>query len=393
MATHAETACHPAAGSQHAVGPKCTPSSGFLRQDQSALSAPVRQKQWNNPARHFSRVEACLSLAESITALLAHHHAFPPLPGGTTCGFPSPWATLTHGCVQGHKPVHRLHPLLLSGPESHWCYGIQAKASNYTCLGPERWAGDCQKDRQSPISIVTSKAKLREDLKPFSFSGYDRKHKWTVQNNGHSVMVLLGEGISISEGGLPAKYQAKQLHLHWSRELDSGSEHSLDGERFAMEMHIVHEKEKGVLLRREDEDRNAGDGIAVLAFLVQAGSKHKGFQALVEVLDDIATPTQGVVPSLSHSPHRATGPLRREPPPPTPSSLAEQALVLPQILAFSQKLYFDNQKRLRLTDNFRPLQNLRGRLVLKSQAAGALLPWALPSLLAPLLALLAGLFP
>ncbi|XP_075415742.1 carbonic anhydrase 4 [Tenrec ecaudatus] len=302
-----------------------------------------------------------------------------------------------------------LLPLPGAPAESHWCYGIQAKASNYTCLRPEIWVGDCQKDRQSPISIVTRKAELREDLKPFSFSGYDRKHKWTVQNNGHSVMVLLGEEASISEGGLPAKYRAKQLHLHWSSELDAGSEHSLDGERFAMEMHIVHEKEKGVLQTREDEDRNSGDGIAVLAFLVQAGSKHKGFQALVEVLDDISTPSSNTTMRESISLmdllpdqeklkryFRYNGSLT------TPGCEENVVwtvfpepiqLLKEQILAFSQKLYFDNQKRLNMTDNFRPLQNLRGRLVLRSQAAGALLPWALPSLLAPLLALLAGLFP
>lgn len=50
------------------------------------------------------------------------------------------------------------------------------------------------------------------------------------------VMMLLGNKASISGGGLPARYQATQLHLHWSNFLDKGSEHSLDGEHFAMEV-------------------------------------------------------------------------------------------------------------------------------------------------------------
>lgn len=50
------------------------------------------------------------------------------------------------------------------------------------------------------------------------------------------VMVLLGDEASIAGGGLAARYRAKQLHLHWSKVLDWGSEHSFDGDRFAMEV-------------------------------------------------------------------------------------------------------------------------------------------------------------
>lgn len=49
-------------------------------------------------------------------------------------------------------------------------------------------------------------------------------------------MVLLGDEATIAGGGLGSRYRAKQLHLHWSKVLDTGSEHSVDGERFAMEV-------------------------------------------------------------------------------------------------------------------------------------------------------------
>lgn len=51
-----------------------------------------------------------------------------------------------------------------------------------------------------------------------------------------SVMVSLGNGATIAGGGLASPYRAKQLHLHWSRVPDAGSEHSLDGDRSAMEV-------------------------------------------------------------------------------------------------------------------------------------------------------------
>eukprot|EP00071_Canis_lupus_P045410 XP_022278967.1 carbonic anhydrase 4 isoform X3 [Canis lupus familiaris] len=174
-------------------------------------------------------------------------------------------------------------------PESHWCYEIQAKASNYACSGPSQWGEDCQKSRQSPINIDTTEAQVDSNLGPFSFSGYDKKQQWRVQNNGHSVMVLLDQEASIAGGGLSTQYRALQLHLHWSEEMDGGSEHTINGNRFAMEMHIVHEKEKRPL-ENEKEAQDSKDEIAVLAFLVEAGSENDGFQPLVDTLSSVPRP-------------------------------------------------------------------------------------------------------
>ncbi|XP_006833693.1 PREDICTED: carbonic anhydrase 4-like [Chrysochloris asiatica] len=292
------------------------------------------------------------------------------------------------------------------GESSHWCYEIQAKASNYTCLEPKRWDGECQKNRQSPINIVTSLAQLDHKLKPFSFSGYDKKHMWTVKNNGHSVMVSLENKASIAGGGLTTHYLAKQLHLHWSEVLNKGSEHSLDGKRFAMEMHIVHEKDKGTSGNKK-EDQNPQDEIAVLAFLVEAGSKNDGFQPLVDALTGIPLPnnattmTEGIsllelLPKQEKLRHyfRYLGSLT------TPTcdetvvwTVFKEPIQLheDQILAFSQKLYYDHLKKLKMTDNFRPQQSLNQRVVLKSQAPGSLLSWPLAALLPSILTLMAGL--
>lgn len=54
-------------------------------------------------------------------------------------------------------------------------------------------------------------------------------------------------------------------------------------------MHIVHEKEEGTS-RNEKEAQYSEDEIAVLAFLVEAGSKNEGFQPLVEALSDVPRP-------------------------------------------------------------------------------------------------------
>lgn len=292
-------------------------------------------------------------------------------------------------------------PLARAG--SDWCYAIQAKVSSDTCLGPDKWGGNCQKDRQSPINIVTTKAQVDPNLGRFSFSGYDKKKKWTVENNGHTVKMWLGDEVTVAGGGLASQYRAIELHLHWSKVLDAGSEHSLDGEHFAMEMHIVHKKVKGTS-RHEKEDQNE---IAVLAFLVEDGSKNEGFQPLVEALSDISRPNMSTTIKESISLldllpkeeklrcyFRYLGSLT------TPGcdeivvwTVFREPIQLhrDQIFAFSEKLYYDKEQKLRMTNNVRPLQSRGKRQVFKSQAPGRLLPWPLPTLLVPMLTcLMAG---
>lgn len=60
------------------------------------------------------------------------------------------------------------------------------------CSGPDQWGDSCQNDHQSPINIATAKTLLDPNLGPFSFSGYDKKQKWAVQNNGHSGRSQMG---------------------------------------------------------------------------------------------------------------------------------------------------------------------------------------------------------
>lgn len=65
---------------------------------------------------------------------------------------------------------------------------------------------------------------------------------WTLENDGHSVVLSVGSGMSVSGGGLPGLYHTLQLHFHWGGPASNGSEHTLDSRRFPMEMHIVNMK-------------------------------------------------------------------------------------------------------------------------------------------------------
>lgn len=50
------------------------------------------------------------------------------------------------------------------------------------------------------------------------------------------VQLDLPSSIKIEGGNLAGPYKAMQLHLHWGKEGGPGSEHTIDGEQFPMEV-------------------------------------------------------------------------------------------------------------------------------------------------------------
>ncbi|XP_012784140.2 carbonic anhydrase 4 [Ochotona princeps] len=258
--------------------------------------------------------------------------------------------------------------------------------------GPEKWGGSCQQNLQSPINIVTTKAKVNSNLGLFEFHGYDLKKTWPVTNNGHSVMVSLNSQVFIEGGGLDAEYQATQLHLHWSSGYNNGSEHSVDGKHFAMEMHVVHQKQTS------RSEASGSDDTAVLAFLVEEGpTVNEGFDPLVNVLSNVSTPGTNATVNLSLwdllPPEDKLGHYFRYFGSLTTPECSENvvwtvfqqhiSLHRNQILAFSTKLFYDDHQQHNMTDNVRPLQSLGDREVYTSGASGRLLPLSLPTLLVP----------
>ena len=72
----------------------------------------------------------------------------------------------------------------------------------------------------------------------------------------------------MSGGPLSNSYQLLQLHFHWGSNDSQGSEHTINGERFPMEMHLVHQSsdlEWGVDSATDPD--NVVDGLAVAAFM------------------------------------------------------------------------------------------------------------------------------
>lgn len=134
-------------------------------------------------------------------------------------------------------------------------------------IGPVEWArvsGNCSMSEQSPINIVTRNRIFDKQLLPFELTGSQNVFNGSLENNGHTgtsfmdrkwlfidgfiwiyleislfcalVQLNLPDNITLKGGNLPTTYKALQLHLHWGKDGGPGSEHTIDGERFPMEV-------------------------------------------------------------------------------------------------------------------------------------------------------------
>jgi len=107
--------------------------------------------------------------------------------------------------------------------EFHWGYEEEN--------GPDLWDScysDCGGDFQSPINITEAA------IDPYLSSiGIDyQPAPVELINNGHSLMIEYPKGSFITFEG--EKYELLQFHFH------TGSEHMINNNRYAMEVHLVH---------------------------------------------------------------------------------------------------------------------------------------------------------
>ncbi|XP_056146420.1 carbonic anhydrase 15 [Lampris incognitus] len=121
-------------------------------------------------------------------------------------------------------------------------------------------------EHHSPINL-NGQMTRNESLGPLRFEGFDavQPGHWTLVNNGHSVVLELGSGMSVSGGSLPGVFQTIQLHFHWGSPSSNGSEHTIDRHRYPMEMHIVNMKSIHPNLSAALDDPT---GLAVLGFFI-----------------------------------------------------------------------------------------------------------------------------
>jgi carbonic anhydrase len=153
--------------------------------------------------------------------------------------------------------------------------------------GPETWlhvAPAAKGLHQSPINIKTDDAEFEASLRvrPLRIE-YVPENSKKLTNNGHSVQVTIdGEGSVLEGGPYRHTYRAEQFHFHWGQASHEGSEHLIDGEAYAAELHIVHWNCD--LFSSFAEASKSANGLAVLGVFIKLGEEHEGLNRLVELL-------------------------------------------------------------------------------------------------------------
>lgn len=150
-------------------------------------------------------------------------------------------------------------------------------------IDKDSWKGVCKTGKnQSPIDLDISEAVVVHWDK-LEFHNYDAMGSIVAENNGHTELVQGFQSWTkqpyITGGNLGSKYYLQQFHFHWDGNDRLGSEHSLDGLHYPLEVHFVHIRDD----LNESTATHFLGGVAVVAVHFQLALKGEALFDLEKV--------------------------------------------------------------------------------------------------------------
>uniref|UniRef100_A0A673AE00 Receptor-type tyrosine-protein phosphatase gamma n=1 Tax=Sphaeramia orbicularis TaxID=375764 RepID=A0A673AE00_9TELE len=259
--------------------------------------------------------------------------------------------------------------------------------------GPRGWAAlypECAANNQSPVDITDEQAVVSEEYQELVLEKFNAEssNQTTMKNTGKTVAVFLKDDYFVRGAGLPGRFKAEKMEFHWGQSDGSaGSEHSVNGRRFPVEMQIyLYNSDDFDSLSAAIKERRI---IAAMTIFFELGQKDN------PAVDPIIQGLKGVVhheketnlksfilrdllPSSVDSYYRYTGSLTTP-----PCSKVVEWIIFSrpvyvsqsQLEAFYNILTTEQQDHVKsveyLRNNFRPLQDLDNRKVFKSAVKDA----------------------
>jgi carbonic anhydrase len=138
----------------------------------------------------------------------------------------------------------------------HWTYEGQEGPDHWGELDPA-YTLCATGTHQSPIDVASAQ---EQDLANIVF--HYQPSVENILNNGHTVQVNYDAGSYIELDGV--RYDVLQFHYH------APSEHTVNGETFPAELHIVH--------------KNAAGNLAVVGILLKEGAENSAYQPFLDHL-------------------------------------------------------------------------------------------------------------
>lgn len=182
-----------------------------------------------------------------------------------------------------------------------------SKVWGYTELnGPHVWKEmypQAAGERQSPVDIRTRQTTQSSDLSsnPLRWT-YVPENTRSLVNPGYCWRVdVEGKGSQLTGGPLGDEiFVLEQFHSHWGCSDSRGSEHTVDGEAFAGELHLVHWNQTKYASFAEAAGQP--DGLAVLGVFLKVGKPHPEMDTIAKLL-----------PFITHKGDRVTMPKPLDP--------------------------------------------------------------------------------
>ncbi|XP_044743502.1 carbonic anhydrase 1-like [Chrysoperla carnea] len=139
------------------------------------------------------------------------------------------------------------------------------------------YMGRNQNTYLSPIDISIGRTETLL-LNPLKWVNYDTEpRKIKLSNTGYTVILCANWHVNVKRphlrsGPFSDTYIFSQLHFHWGQNAMEGSEHSIDGMKYPIEMHAIHYNEK--YGSQEEASLHSLDGLCIVVYFFQQANTH-----------------------------------------------------------------------------------------------------------------------